>query len=537
MQYLHKSKGSVTVFLTLLFLLVFSLLGVVFENVRVMSSEGYVRAAAHSAAMTAFGDYNRELYQEYGLFAYGGFDGIDVDTLERELLQCLEENVQSMPTKADKSYSDLYRLRDLNYTAETIKRLTDSAVFQKQVKGFLKKNGMKDMTQTVLNKMTNQTANDSVSDRLAMAEDFEKGKYHHPDTEKDVQKESGERKTVPEETLEKDSAGGNPLTVFSEMIKSGVLSLVCDSSRLSEGVVEPCQLPKTDGDIQDNPQTNQQADQSAEGTAGYLKRIIDNPYDAEDVSRMEKGAEKIALLCYANQQFSYYGKQTNRTTKYGLEYLLTGKQKEKDALSAVVNRLLGIRTLLNFAYTASDTALQSKSLATATAIAGFTGLPPVITAVQYTILLILSFQEACVDITALLDGRSVPLVKTAVNFKMEYEKICLADKSLFAAKAKQYHKSDKNNSLTDISYQQYLWFFLLLSSKNTIRERIFDLIQYDLRERYNQSFCIGDCICGGRYCVSYHIPNLFERLPLISVAAQWNTGTRSLEVSYGYKSE
>ena len=59
MQYLHKSKGSVTVFLTLLFLLVFSLLGVVFENVRVMSSEGYVRAAARLEIIT--GNYIRNM--------------------------------------------------------------------------------------------------------------------------------------------------------------------------------------------------------------------------------------------------------------------------------------------------------------------------------------------------------------------------------------------------------------------------------------------------------------------------------------------
>ena len=36
-------SGSITVFLTILFLLFFSLIGAAFENVRVLSSAGYLR--------------------------------------------------------------------------------------------------------------------------------------------------------------------------------------------------------------------------------------------------------------------------------------------------------------------------------------------------------------------------------------------------------------------------------------------------------------------------------------------------------------
>ena len=61
-------SGSITVFLTILFLLFFSLIGAAFENVRVLSSAGYLRTAAHSAAMTVFGDYlPTEVLMEKGL--------------------------------------------------------------------------------------------------------------------------------------------------------------------------------------------------------------------------------------------------------------------------------------------------------------------------------------------------------------------------------------------------------------------------------------------------------------------------------------
>ena len=83
-DYCTLYSGSITVFLTILFLLFFSLIGVAFENARVLSSAGYIRTAAHSAAMTVFGAYNRELYQDYGFFAYGGSDGKGADDLAKE---------------------------------------------------------------------------------------------------------------------------------------------------------------------------------------------------------------------------------------------------------------------------------------------------------------------------------------------------------------------------------------------------------------------------------------------------------------------
>ena len=190
--------------------------------------------------------------------------------------------------------------------------------------------------------------------------------------------------------------------------------------------------------------------------------------------------------------------------------------------------------MINFAGILSDPLLQEKSLATATVLAGFTGMPPVIKAVQYVILLILAFEESCVDITALLEGRSVPLVKSAKSFKMAYEEICLASKGLFAAKAKEYPV--KGNSAAEVTYQQYLCLFLLTVSEENLRSRSCDLIQYDLREKFNQTFCIEECICTSRYMVQYSVPYIFENLPFLGKMKEGQGNIRSLEVKYAYKS-
>ena len=89
--------------------------GVTFENVRSLISAGHVRTSAYSAAVTAFGDYNKELYREYGLFGYGGAEGKNVSDLEFAYQRVLFENLSAVPVKKDKQYVDLFGYRDIDY--------------------------------------------------------------------------------------------------------------------------------------------------------------------------------------------------------------------------------------------------------------------------------------------------------------------------------------------------------------------------------------------------------------------------------------
>lgn len=525
-------QGSITVFLTILFLLFFSLIGAAFENVRVLSSEGYLRTASHSAAMTVFGAYNRELYKDYGLFAYGGYDGKELNELAEEFTDILIENVQSAPEGAGKKYGDLYRFQAVEGMVSDAGLLTDCEIFTEQIEAFLKSSAVQDLTEEIKNKVSGEPDNEHIRENLALTKDYEEGKF-------DVPKEqgaAGEQPLGKGEALEQDTAGGNPLKVFTDMMRDGVLNLVCNAKSLSDGVIEPSES----SDIRHENILPEKKINMA-GAADYLRDLVDggteNDISAaveEDRNLIERGADKVKYICYAARQFSDYTEDKNRTTKYGVEYLAAGKKEEKDNLSHVVNKILRIRLLLNFGCIMSDKVLQEKSFITATILAGFTGMPPVIRAVQYTILLILAFEEACVDVTALLEGKYVPVVKTSKDLKVKYEEICLASRNLFMSKAKMYSKAGRKTA--DISYQQYLWLFLLGQSEENIRNRSFDLIQYDLREKYNQSFVIRTCICQSRYKVCYQIPFLFENLPFLDKSGLGDITLRELEVYYEYKS-
>lgn len=548
----QKEDGSITVFLSIIFLLFFAMFGVTFENVRSLISAGHVRTSAYSAAVTAFGDYNKELYREYGLFGYGGAEGKNVSDLEFAYQRVLFENLSAVPVKKDKQYVDLFGYRDIDAIVKKADYITDSNEFLGQVTAFLKQEAVMDIKDTIDQKIQTADKNE-IQSKLAVTKDYEQGKYEQSDDKKATKGKNAAEEKQEISHDKTDSAGGNPLKFFTNLARDGILGLVCDEDRMTDGVITSCQendrSDQKDEDDKKNKEGTKKAtdikdmqrkDAKSESEAGAILSdlISKNQKQEDEREKVNSPIEKISIIRYANKVFSSYTNEQNRTTKYGLEYLIGGKSREKDNLISVINRLLVVRLLLNFTCVMSDAAFQEKSLATATAIAGITGLPPVINAIQYTILLILSLEEACVDVRALLMGKKISALKKSSDFQMKYEEICMGSKKLFTQKANVYPNDDGKKEISSISYSQYLWSFLLFVSQDTIEKRIFSLIEYDLREKYNRTFCVHTCICKCRYKINYQIPYQFCELPFLEHSLfQTKYTYKSLEVNYGYKSE
>lgn len=548
----QKEDGSITVFLSIIFLLFFAMFGVTFENVRSLISAGHVRTSAYSAAVTAFGDYNKELYREYGLFGYGGAEGKNVSDLEFAYQRVLFENLSAVPVKKDKQYVDLFGYRDIDAIVKKADYITDSNEFLGQVTAFLKQEAVMDIKDTIDQKIQTADKNE-IQSKLAVTKDYEQGKYEQSDDKKATKGKNAAEEKQEISHDKTDSAGGNPLKFFTNLARDGILGLVCDEDRMTDGVITSCQEndrpDQKDEDDKKNKEGTKKAtdikdmqrkDAKSESEASAILSdfISKNQKQEDEREKVNSPIEKISIIRYANKVFSSYTNEQNRTTKYGLEYLIGGKSREKDNLISVINRLLVVRLLLNFTCVMSDAAFQEKSLATATAIAGITGLPPVINAIQYTILLILSFEEACVDVRALLMGKKISALKKSSDFQMKYEEICMGSKKLFTQKANVYPNDDGKKEISSISYSQYLWSFLLFVSQDTIEKRIFSLIEYDLREKYNRTFCVHTCICKCRYKINYQIPYQFCELPFLENSLfQTKYTYKSLEVNYGYKSE
>lgn len=498
-------SGGITVFLTLIFGIVLALFTVTIENVRILTGDSYVRIAAEAASLAAFGEYNRELYAEYGLFGYGGYDGKNSQELSENIAGNLECALDAAASDTAEKRMDIYRITEPHCSITKVQAVTDKEPFYQQIEDYVTVHAIKDVSQKLIgqyNKKKETMDSQSLSKQLDRTDAYERGEYdekqaaaeekrsNNTTAEADEVTGSDEKTDTKETTAQKDKAGGNPLDTFCHLMRDGILNLVCDVDSLADGGEQ----------------------EGIDGSAAeILKGLLFNQLDASSLS-VQSGKQKGELICYGNAVFSSYITDRHRATRYGMEYLATGKEEERDCLSGVVNRLFLIRLPLNYAYVNCDKELKAEALATATAIAGALELPPLITAIQQTILLILSVEESLVDITALLQGRSVPFVKNKGSFQIKYREICTAGKALFAQKAKNFTCSTGRFTQGSFDYGNYLWLFLLMVSEETLRERTCALIQYDLRERFNQTFTISQCIYGVNVSVDYTQPLLWGNL-------------------------
>ena len=340
----QKEDGSITVFLSIIFLLFFAMFGVTFENVRSLISAGHVRTSAYSAAVTAFGDYNKELYREYGLFGYGGAEGKNVSDLEFAYQRVLFENLSAVPVKKDKQYVDLFGYRDIDAIVKKADYITDSNEFLGQVTAFLKQEAVMNIKDTIDQKIQTADKNE-IQSKLAVTKDYEQGKYEQSDDKKATKGKNAAKEKQEISHDKTDSAGGNPLKFFTNLARDGILGLVCDEDRMTDGVITSCQendrSDQKDEDDKKNKEGTKKAtdikdmqrkDAKSESEAGAILSdfISKNQKQGDEREKVNSPIEKISIIRYANKVFSSYTNEQNRTTKYGLEYLIGGKSREKD---------------------------------------------------------------------------------------------------------------------------------------------------------------------------------------------------------------
>lgn len=547
--------GSITIFMTFLFLMLFSLTGAVLDSARFFSSGGYMSISAYGADMAVFGKYNRELFREYQLFAYGGYDGIDQEAWRTEFQQTLRKNIIERPAQEEKNwagifkkrYASVYQMGAIQVTLEETNFLDQEKIFMGQIDSWMKTTAIKDISSKLLQQIAG-TDNKNQKEILKGLEEMENIEGKQDESENEINDRKLEQKETEKEIQQqkksKEKLSGqkmNPITFLKEFMQDGVLHLVCEEDKLSENIVHKRETTEEERESSQEEKWFQKKTGS-----GMLKSLLNQSDSLWNEELFNSQKKKTKLLLYASQMFDNFLSEGNKSAHYGLEYLISGKEREKDTIAYIVNRLLLIRTLINYIYVNSSISLREKSLVTATEIAAPLAAEAFISVIQQSILLILALEEACIDITALLEGRLVPVIKNQSSFKMDYEQLCMASKTLFQKKAASYPKAGNTIQLTEMSqgigYVHYLWLMLLMTSWEELYPRTLDLIQDDLRVRYNQSFCMEQCICQTTATVTYALPMLspvflLER-PVERIkenGEQYGLLKRKITVTYGYQ--
>lgn len=316
------------------------------------------------------------------------------------------------------------------------------------------------------------------------------------------------------------SEASNPMDILKNLGDSVLELVVKDTSKLSKKKLENTDYyynkykGKAEG-TEDVSIISKVVNSDLGGLFSSIGAVFGGEKELSQVAA--EGANTLIYQAYIKEYFKSYVSSESKFSKtpiqYEQEYILCGKSKDKENLKQVVERILLLRTVVNFTYLLTDSAKVKKAHTAALALVGFTGIGVLVQGVQYAILAVWSYEEALVDAAALLQGYKVPLLKSKNTFMLTFSDICTISKEKIQSKAKKLGKKAGSSAM---KYEDYLTLFLLFEPQAQKTYRTMDVIEANMKLRHSDLFSFEDCIYGVKVSCKYSIPAKFTGLSLFT---------------------
>ncbi|HHU89760.1 MAG TPA: hypothetical protein GXZ22_01720, partial [Clostridiaceae bacterium] len=125
---LFKPRGSITVFLCIVLAVLIPLSCVLVDITRYSLAKKQAKTALKTCAESVLAAYDRQLKEQYGLFA---IYPRDIENMEKEIYELLSSNLNT--ESAVDGFSDLYEFKVLNIDAIPFYNYSEPFVLQQQV--------------------------------------------------------------------------------------------------------------------------------------------------------------------------------------------------------------------------------------------------------------------------------------------------------------------------------------------------------------------------------------------------------------------
>ena len=451
-------NGEVTVYLTLTFVLFVSLILALVESASVQMAKNYRRADMNRALECVFAEYQKELLENYDVFAIEC--GYETGTYtEQNILDRL-------------SYYDA----DMENEIERIQLFTDNSgeLFRDQVGKYMKhKYGIAWADKYLGNVSLWKNQEEK-------ADEFTEEEEKQNDQLKDL---LGEQEAeLPEEE--------NPMQHVAELKRSPILELVLPKDKtISEKQISLQEMPEK----REN-HTGYGAFSDVEPEDGTLTSVLLGEYVIDHFTDFTDGPKGGEL-------------------DYELEYILEGHASDRENLETVASKLLMVRFVPDYAYIQTDPEKKAEAEAAALTLCTVIGLPELAEGAAQGILLAWAYGEAIMDIRMLISGGKVPLVKNAEDWKLSLSGL------MQLGSAGENVAADSGKDMeSGLAYREYLRMLLFLKSQDEVGMRTLDMVEQNLKIRYGQTFFRADaCIsrvefhstCNLRRGIMYDFPTYF----------------------------
>ena len=491
-----KVKGSITIFLSLALLFVTALIGSLLESARVTVAGEIALDNSYLAEQNILAEYQRELWNDYHVFF------VDASLLNGE--EGAVKLANSYMAKMMPGGKGDYLGTTASFTSLSFKEnLTenDCYFFAKQAAAYMKYGAAAGVGKKLINNAnlikTAEDGTDTLRKGLKIkveaekklielerekkkleekANDIKKGAENIKEiigTEVHAQSKSG---LLGVEEAERSESSNQIHTKMVEKPKAMAKKIEVQKSEVQDDT--PKYTEKEVADAKKKYKESQKnlddatGDGSARGTLSFFisgdkkiskRKISSTAWGEVQTEKEEKTdlVEKGLLILYAKAHFKNFLSKTKEDDKkealrYGLEYLIAGKESDEANLSSVANRIFGLRTIVWYGYFLTRKDKMAEAEAIAAAIASVLALPAAIEIIKYGIVMGWSMDEARKEVKSLLKGEDIPLLPG----KSEGVKL---------------------------KYQSFLDSFLVIAS-GKLPVRMVKLIEQNIKLRYYQGF-------------------------------------------------
>lgn len=491
-----KVKGSITIFLSLALLFVTALIGSLLESARVTVAGEIALDNSYLAEQNILAEYQRELWNDYHVFF------VDASLL----------NGEEGAVKLANSYMDKmmpggkgdYLGTTASFTSLSFKEnMTENGCyfFAKQAAAYMKYGAAAGVGKKLINNAnlikTAEDGTDTLRKGLKIKVEAEKKLIELEREKKKLEEKANDIKKGAKDIKEiigtevhaqsksgllgieeaKRSESSNQIhTKMVEKPKAMAKKIEVQKSEVQDDT--PKYTEKEVADAKKKYKESQKnlddatGDGSAKGTLSFFisgdkkiskRKISSTAWGEVQTEKEEKTdlVEKGLLILYAKAHFKNFLSKTKEddkkeALKYGVEYLIAGKDSDEANLSSVANRIFGLRTIVWYGYFLTRKDKMAEAEAIAAAIASVLALPTAIEIIKYGIVMGWSMDEARKEVKSLLKGEDIPLLPG----KSEGVKL---------------------------KYQSFLDSFLVIAS-GKLPIRIVKLIEQNIKLRYYQGF-------------------------------------------------
>ena len=491
-----KVKGSITIFLSLALLFVTALIGSLLESARVTVAGEIALDNSYLAEQNILAEYQRELWNDYHIFF------VDASLLNGE--EGAVKLANSYMAKMMPGGKGDYLGTTASFTSLSFKENmteNDCYFFAKQAAAYMKYGAAAGVGKKLINNANLIKTAEDGTDTLR------KGLKIKIEAEKKLIELEREKKKLEEKANDIKNGAENIKEIIGTEVhaqsKSGLLG-VEEAKRLESSnqihtkmVEKPKAMAKkievqksevqddtpkyTEKEVADAKKKYKESqknlddatgDGSARGTLSFFisgdkkiskRKISSTAWGEVQTEKEEKTdlVEKGLLILYAKAHFKNFLSKTKEddkkeALKYGVEYLIAGKDSDEANLSSVANRIFGLRTIVWYGYFLTRKDKMAEAEAIAAAIASVLALPAAIEIIKYGIVMGWSMDEARKEVKSLLKGDDIPLLPG----KSEGVKL---------------------------KYQSFLDSFLVIAS-GKLPVRMVKLIEQNIKLRYYQGF-------------------------------------------------